>query len=226
MLTGIQNLHPWLMLAVAAAILGIFTAAELLRKYAHTRIEFTRKLVHVSAGLITLSFPFLFTSHWSVLILSLGFLVLLFLSQRYHFLDAVNAIRRKSFGSLAYPVIIYVCFWIYEQTGAVLYYYLPLLIFIISDPLAAFAGMKTKWIPYRIGKDAKTIAGSLAFLCSAFLLAGGFFVFHEELPIAHVILYSLALAAGTTLAEAVSPWGLDNLFVPLSALAILHLLNL
>jgi len=226
MLTGIQNLQPWLMLGVVAAIVVIFAVAEALRKYAHIKIEATRKFVHISAGLITLSFPYLFTSHVSVLVLSAGFLFLLLLSQRYHFLDSVNAIRRRSFGSLAYPVIIYVCFWMYLQKDNLLFYYLPLIIFIISDPLAAFVGMKTKWIPYRLGKDAKTVAGSLAFLVSSFLLAGGVLVVYEQLPFASVVSCSLLLAAGTTLAEAVSPWGLDNLFIPLSALVILHLLNL
>jgi phytol kinase len=226
MLAEIQNLQPWLMLAVIIAVLAIFTIAEMLRKYVKARIEVTRKFVHVSAGMITLTFPYLFTSHLSVLILSLGFLALLVFSRRYHFLESVNAIRRKSFGSLAYPVIIYICFLVYLQTGNPLSYYLPLLIFIISDPLAAFFGMRTKWIPYRIGKDSKTVAGSLAFLISSFLLSACLLVSRQEYAIPNAVSYSLFLAAGATITEAASPWGLDNLLVPLSTLAILHLLNI
>lgn len=225
MLSSIQYLQPWLMLAVAAAILVVFTTAEVLRKYTTAPIEVTRKFVHIIAGLITLSFPWLFSSHVSVLILSLGFLVLLLISQRYHFLDSINGIRRKSFGSLAYPVIIYICFWVYQQKDDLLFYYLPLFIFIVSDPLAAFFGMKTKWMPYRLGKDSKTVAGSLAFLASSFLVAGSLLIFQQQFSVINALPYALLLAAGSTLTEAASPWGLDNLFVPLSVLGILYLLN-
>lgn len=226
MIAEIKNLQPWLMLAVIIAILLVFTIAEMLHKYPRTNIETTRKFVHISAGLVTLSFPYLFPSHFPVLILSSGFLVFLLLSRRYHFLNSVNGIRRKSFGSLAYPVIIYICFLAYLQTGHLLSYYLPLLVFIISDPLAAFFGIRTKWLPYRPGKDSKTVAGSLAFLVSSFILTGCLLAFRHELTITSVLLYSLLLAVVATLTEAASPWGLDNLLVPLSLLAVLHLLNI
>lgn len=225
MLSTIQHLQPWLMLAVIAVILVIFAIAELLRKYVRTPIEVTRKFVHICAGLVTLGFPWLFSSHLSVLILTALFLALLLLSRRYHFLDSINAIRRKSFGSFVYPLIIYICFWVYRQKDDVLFYYLPLIIFIISDPLAAFFGIKTRWIPYRIGKDSKTVAGSLAFMISSFLLACALLIFQRHLAILYALPCALLLAAGSTLTEAVSPLGLDNLFVPLSILVILHLLN-
>lgn len=217
-----HDLRPGLMLAAATAVLAIFVVAECMRRYARAKAEVTRKCVHVCAGLITLAFPYLFPSHYSVLLLCAGFLLLLLISRRYHFLDSVNAIRRRSFGSIVYPVIIYLCFLVYTQTGDLLFYYLPLLIFIICDPLAALAGMRTGWLPYRLGGDPKTVAGSLAFFISASILSVLLLVLVGNIGVMAALPYALLIAAAATLAEAVSPVGLDNLLVPLSILAVLY----
>lgn len=212
--------------AVSGCILLIFTISELLKKYLGLRTEVTRKFVHVSAGIITLLFPFLFQAQMPVLILSFGFLLLMLASMRYRFLDSVNGIERKSLGSLAYPVIIYTCFLIYLQKQDIVYYFLPLGIFIICDPLAAFFGMKLKWKPYTIWNDQKTVAGSLAFFASACVLCVLFLSMNTSIVPGTTLMYSCILAGGATAAEAASPFGLDNLFVPLTALAILLLLDI
>jgi dolichol kinase len=220
-----KNLNYQQLFEVTITVLVIFVLAEFIRKQFKIKTEVTRKFAHISTGAVTLLFPYLFTSHISVLILSIGFLTLLILSQRFNFLNSINDIQRKSFGSLAYPVIIYACFYFYTQKGDLIYYFIPLLIFIICDPLAAFVGLKTKWVPYRMGKDSKTIAGSLAFLISSFLLTFFLVTYHQRAGISYAIFISGIMALVTTFAEAASPLGLDNLFVPLSSLLTLELLN-
>jgi phytol kinase len=220
------RLYPLRILAVISLVLLVFAVAEILRKFAGTRVEVTRKFVHIVAGLITLSFPYLFISHFSILILLACFVLLLLSSRGYQFLESVNAIKRRSLGSFAYPFTIYACFVVYTVKASLIYYNLPLLVFILCDPLAAFVGIQTKWKPYRIGTDTKTLGGSLAFLFGSFLLATFFLFFYEQLPVTTILLYSIIISVVASFAEAISPFGLDNLIVPLSMLLLLDLLGI
>jgi dolichol kinase len=212
------------MLAVAVTIVGVFLVAEWLRLRFRVCTEATRKFVHIAAGTITLRFPHIFTSQLSVLILSIGFAGLLTLSKRWKTLNSVNAIDRKSWGSLAYPAVVYLCFASYMSHANLLMYYLPLLIFILCDPLAAWIGLRTRWIPYRVWHDGKTVGGSLAFLTAALIISIVGLSLATELQPATTVAYAAAIALATTVAEAASPFGLDNLFVPVTALIMLILM--
>ncbi len=220
-----KNLNYLHIFEITIIVLVIFVLAESIRRRFNIKTEATRKFAHVSTGAVTLFFPYLFTSHISVLILSTGFLILLIFSQQFNFLNSINNIQRKSFGSIAYPVVIYVCFYFYSQKNDLIYYFIPLLIFIICDPLAAFVGLETKWFPYRIWKDSKTVAGSLAFLIASFLITFFLLTYLQRTEISYAIFISGIMALVTTFAEAASPLGLDNLFVPLSSLLTLELLT-
>lgn len=220
-----NNLNVLSMVIVAAVILALFGISEMLRQLSNWPAERTRKLVHIIAGLVALSFPYLFSSPASVLILSATFLLFILLSLKFGLLNSVNAIPRRSFGSIVYPLIISICFVVYAWQGLLIYYYLPLLIFIICDPLAAFVGMRRPWKPFRVGKDVKTVSGSISFLLGSFPLILWQLYLFTNIPTSRNILYSGILALSTTLAEAVSPWGLDNLSVPLTAISLLYLLN-
>ena len=90
----------------AGSFLALFGIAELLYHYAKVYIEITRKVVHIGTGLITLSFPLVLTTHWSVLILTISFVVILVISKKFNLLKSINGIRRSSRGSILYPIII------------------------------------------------------------------------------------------------------------------------
>jgi len=160
-----------------------------------------------------------------VLALAGSFFMLLVISKYFKFLNSINAINRPSYGSITYPVAIYLCFIVFKSSGQVLYYYVPLIIFIISDPLAALVGIQTKWRPYTIYNERKTVGGSLAFLTSAFLLTYGIVYYNIEAEWYEVVFYSLTIACVSTVAEAISYKGLDNLLVPVACIITLYLLN-
>ncbi|MBX9450243.1 MAG: hypothetical protein KL787_11230 [Taibaiella sp.] len=96
---------------LAACFLGLFVIAEVIYRLFHVKAEYTRKLVHTGTGLLALLFPVLLSSHWAVLILCAAFALILTISLQYKFLPSINAIERRSVGSLAYPAaVLYLLF--------------------------------------------------------------------------------------------------------------------
>ncbi|HEU4495912.1 MAG TPA: phosphatidate cytidylyltransferase [Flavobacterium sp.] len=205
----------------------LFSALFLISEISYHSLKFkaeaTRKLVHFVSGILCLSFPFYLNNHWSVLALCLGFLVLLFGSQKLEMLKSVNSIGRKSYGSLLFPVAVYCCFLAFQyHDDNKAYFYLPVLILAVCDPLAALAGKKYPYGKYRNGEDFKTIIGSLAFFISCFLIVSSSF-YHTGASSAEMLSDSLAVSALATLSEAYCKKGTDNLFVPLAVIGVLHL---
>jgi phytol kinase len=193
------------------SFLALFGIAELLYHKLHVKAENSRKFVHAVTGVLTLLFPVMINNLWLVLLLCLGFLIVLIASLRFNLIKSINAIDRRSYGTLTYPIAIFGCYLAYEYTGNnFTYYYLPILTLAFCDPLAAIFGRR--W-PYGKIKN-KTIVGSSAFFVSAFILA---FLMHRS------VVNALLIALFSTIAEAVTPHGLDNLTIPGSVLLVLFI---
>src|SRR5438309_317623 len=92
---------------LASSFLALFGVAEVLYHFFKVRAEFTRKIVHVGTGLLSLLFPLMLSNHWYVLFLCASFGLILVLSLKFNLLKSINAIDRESVGSLAYPVSVY-----------------------------------------------------------------------------------------------------------------------
>ncbi len=215
---------------LSGAFLSLFVVAEVLYHSFKVKAELTRKLVHFGTGILSLSFPLLLSKHWFVLALCASFALILISSLRFNLLKSINAIDRKSYGSLCYPIAVYSCFliqsWYGKQSnfyGGYLIYYLPLLILAISDPLAALVGKRWSWLPYKVGIGTKTMSGSLAFFGSAlFISIGAFFAFQISLSFELLVGSCVLIAAITAVSESVSRNGFDNLFIPLSGSTVVY----
>jgi len=214
---------------LSLCFLSLFGLGELMYHKFKVRAEFTRKLIHFGTGILTLLFPILLTSHWWVLFLCSSFAVLLIASMKFNFLKSINAIDRVSIGSILYPVSVYSCYLTFDYYGyQYVYFYLPILLLAICDPLAALFGKKWPVGKYSLGKHSKTLMGSSAFMCSAFILIIGFQVISDSqwYPTSLGLFASaLIVAFISTLAEALSGKGIDNLTIPLSALGTMIMLN-
>lgn len=215
---------------LAGAFLSLFALAELIYHYFKVKAELTRKFVHFGTGILSLLFPLMLSNHWFVLALCASFALILITSLKFNLLKSINAIDRKSYGSLCYPLAVYSCFliqsWYGEQSnfyGGYLIYYLPLLILAISDPLAALIGKRWSWLPYKVGIGTKTMSGSLAFFGSALLISiAAFFAFQISLSFELLVGSCLLIAGITAVSESVSRNGFDNLFIPLSGSIVVY----
>lgn len=214
----------WNILWLSACFLGLFGISEAIHRTTKAKVEYTRKLVHFGTGVLTLMFPIFLTSSWSVLLLCASFAIILLFSLKYNFLPSINAIDRESHGSILYPVAVYSCFLLYQSHGNdLMFFYAPILVLAIADPMAALFGKRWPLGKFSIGKESKTFMGCGAFLVSAFVvLVGLAFLFNGG--ISFNIAYQLLLTAiGAMFIEAVSGKGIDNLTIPLTVVGCLSL---
>jgi len=208
-------------LTLMATFLTIFGSAEFFYHQFNLRVEWSRKYVHCAAGLMTLLFPVMLGSHWLVLMMSVCFAVILFFSKKLNLLKSIHNIERKSKGAILYPIAIYFCFLMYDLVDLGIFFYLPVLIMAVSDPVAALCGKRFPRGNYQIGSAHKTVVGSGAFMISAFMICFGVFSLLWQLPFYLMITCSIGIAVATTVVEAVSGNGSDNITIPACVLFIL-----
>jgi dolichol kinase len=207
-------------LILSGYFLLLFGFAEWLFYKFKWKPENTRKIVHFGTGILTFLFPVMLSHHLWVLLLCSSFAVLLLLSMKFNFLNSINGVDRITWGSLCFPLAVYLCFIANVYYNDSLYFYLPMLVLAISDPAAALVGKATGWCPYQVWGQSKTIGGSLAFFISAILLGAGFHLGfnHDTLQSKGMAIVIMALV--TTAVEAVSTKGWDNVSIPLSVIGM------
>lgn len=216
-------------LVLAGCYILLFVVGELLYHIFRVKAELTRKLVHMGTGMLALLFPVMLDNHWFVLLLCAAFAWILILSIRHDLLKSIHAIDRKSVGSLVYPVAVYACYLVFIcQDKQYIYYYMPILVLAISDPVAGLSGKKWPVGSYRIAGAKKTVLGSGMFFLSAVLVILGCWYFLYSAP-QNTGLFMLGVsltALLATVSEAVSRNGLDNLSIPAAVLLGLFLTKL
>ena len=210
---------------VGIGLLLIFN--ELVYRRLNPTGEITRKFAHFVSVLATVPFPYIFPSHWYILVLALLFATILFITRNGKQLKSIHDVKRKSIGSYLLPLSIYITFLISNLTENKFIYILPMLILAISDPMAAILGINIKAYNGRIklfGKKLnKTWLGSGAFLASSFVISIIALYFHRGVFDLKTFWLAMAVAATTMFAELISWRGSDNLRIPLSAVLILVL---
>ena len=206
---------------LAVVFLFLFTTAEIAYHKYKVKTELTRKYVHLATGLLTLMFPQMIENHWLVLFLCASFLAILILSLKLNKLPSINAVKRKTVGSLLYPFIVYGCFLIYRHYDEFVFYYIPILILAICDPIAGLSGKTWPIGKYNIFGKTKTLLGSGAFLISSFLTSFILLMSVSKAPLFEALLLSVIISLITTVAEAFSHGGYDNLTIPGTTVLIL-----
>lgn len=214
---------------LASSFLVLFGIAELLYHKLKVKVELTRKLVHTGTGLLTLLFPVMLGDHWLVLLLCSSFALILITSLKFDLLRSINAIERESVGSIAYPVSVYGCYLVFDYFNhQYIYFYLPILILAICDPIAALTGKKWPMGKYKVGKDNKTMMGSTMFFISAFILCTIVFIALSKINrgeniIPKIILHASIIAFISSISEALSRRGYDNITIPSAVLISLFI---
>ena len=222
---------------LALSFLALFALGEVLYHYLKIGVEWTRKCVHIGTGVLTLLFPILLQNHWLVLVLCASFAIILFLSLRFNMLKSINAIERKSWGSLYYPLSVYCCFLIYQwfeqhyhAPYALLIFYIPILLLAICDPLATYFGSNFPLKKFTLNAGTKSMGGALGFICGAILVTTTAFLVFQITFDAYFVLSVLFISISTTTAEFFGSKGSDNLFIPFTGIlatlvSFLYLLN-
>lgn len=205
-------------------------AVQWLARYYHLHAEVARKCIHVGIGLYALSFPWLFTATWQVVITcSLAILLFILIRSLPTLKEGLGAglykVGRYSYGELLFALSVILLFPV-AQANKILYI-LPLIILTLSDAAAALVGINYGKNLYLIRKGSKSWEGTTFFLLSSLLLSLLSLILLTEVSRPAIVLIAFIIAIFASLLEAFSWRGLDNLFVPVGVYLLLkHLLNM
>lgn len=219
-------MNPWLgMVVVAASFAVLMGAVRLATRHRSVHPESSRKLVHFGMGLVTLALPWLFREPWAVWVLNSAFIATLgalrFVAPlRQHLGGILDSVERKSWGEFYFPIAVAIVFTLAHQQRAA--YVGSLLVLTLADAVAALVGVRYGERKYRTDDGVKSLEGSLAFFIVAVLSAFMPLKWMTTETLPHVVVAAVSVGVLATLVEAVSWRGLDNLFLPLATLVVLH----
>lgn len=206
---------------ISIIFLLFFAIAEIMRKH-ETEAEVTRKFVHFAGAFVTIFFPFILKSHWSVLVLAVGFAAIMILTKQFGLLQSIHAVKRKSDGAIYHPIAIYLCFLYSQFLNQPWFYVISVLILAISDATAALVGKTygNKEYIVEVG-TRKSFEGSFTFFVTAFLITHLVLLLSNSLGRLESVLVAVLISLIMTIFEAISLKGADNLFIPLGAMFVL-----
>lgn len=200
--------------------LSLFSTTEFLYHRGKFPVETTRRLVHIITGAIALTFPLFLKDFWQAATLCISFLGLMALSERNGWFKSITGVDRRSKGSWLFAFIVLICFGIYSMNSDPKFYYLPIMLLTLADPVASYIGKKTRYRPYRILDHEKTVGGSTAFFITCAILLTMFYLDTMTMNMIFlIILYAFIL----TLVEACSINGWDNFTVPIVSILLLYI---
>ena len=213
--------EPWigigLVMATFAALLGVFSIIGPL-----LQPEVLRKGLHISMGLTTLSFPWLFETPWPVVLVAaastvafVGFRSQLTLFRRLAV--AMQRIKRVSVGEYCFVAGTCIVF-VLAQDDPVLYC-IPMLLLTLADSAAALVGTAWGRHRYLTMGDYKTLEGSAAFFLVAFACIAVPLAWFTPASNPESLAVAALIAFAVTVLEAAVGGGFDNLLVPLGAFA-------
>ena len=191
-------------LAIFLIIFGFYISVEKFKLKFKIDPEYTRKIAHILSGLGAIIFSGVISKN-EFIFLTFVFLIIFIASYKYNIFKSFHLIKRKSYGEIFYPLsLIVLALFLYDQR---LYFMIGILLLAISDAVAGLVGRL-------FAKDKKTDIGSLAFFIVSFAILLLGFGFVDALLIAIILV----------VVERISPYGFDNLTIPLSYLVMFSFL--
>jgi len=193
--------------------------------------EKARKLVHITIAIYASTWAFYLKPQVIVLI-SLILIVSVVFAQKKRILKSMKSVGRVTYGEIWYPIGIGVSALLFHNPYI---YMIAILHMGLADGLAAVVGkgMGKNARKYKIAGTTKSIAGSLVFFATSFIIYFGFWeIFADQSALyASAILISLVSISSAllvTITEVIAPKGSDNIIVPIIAgtLAILPTLQI
>jgi dolichol kinase len=201
-------------------LFGMLGAAEGLRKWRGYPVDFTRKIVHIAAGM-TAWLLLLFRTLPMALIPPVSFIFINLLSYRKGLFQSMETGERGNLGTIYFPIsfsILTILLW--EHRVLLVATMMPLT---WGDALAAVVGQRLGRRKFQIMGSTRSLEGSLAFWIVAWVATAVPLVLLPGTPHPgwNGVLVSFGVATAAAIVEACTPWGLDNITVPAaSALAL------
>lgn len=207
-----------------AGILLILLIAELLRNKKILKGEYLRKFVHIAAGTFIAFWPWLIGRR-TIEIIALLMICVMIVNRYTRFFNYHGRPHRITYGDYFLAAAIFISALISHNK---IFFALAILEVALADGLAAIAGigLGKKW-EYKVLDSKKTLIGSMIFwITSATILTAGLLAAHDYFSFKDYYYLLLLLPPGLTALENISPFGLDNLLIPVVLIAILRSVQL
>ena len=211
------------MLTLILSLFGVFlilVASEYLWQNRVLRGERARKFVHVLVGMFVASWPW-YMSWRQIQLVSIVFLVTVWLSKRYKLFHALQSVRRRTLGEATFALGIGLCALL---TTNKIFFAVAIMHMALADAAAALVGKiyGYRW-RYTVMGQVKTVIGSMAFwLVSLWILGVGLLFSADLLSYQNYVLALLFIPPLVTFIESLAPWGLDNALVPVAVILVLN----
>lgn len=216
-------MNNWLGLLICVTyIFGLIGAAEALRRWRGYSSSFTRKVIHIGVGMLSWALHFLFDTPWFFIAACVAFMILNLLDWRYGFFAAMASSDRSNLGTVYFPLaagVVAFIFW--DRPPLMVAALMPLT---WGDGLAPVIGQLYGRRNYHVYTSTRTLEGSAGFFVAGFLftwltlwLVNG----PPALAPSQALWPALVTTSVTTLVEAISIWGVDNLTITAAAVLIL-----
>jgi len=214
----------WLAIVISYVyVFAVIGVGEGLRRWRGYSTEFTRKIVHIGVGMWAFGTVFLFEHWYFAIIPPVSFMILNYISYRGEIFKSVELGEKGNLGTIYFPIsfaIIICLFW--ERSNLLVASLMPMT---WGDALAAILGRRYGRRKYSLLGSTRSVEGSLAMFLFSWLSTFLALLLLPPLDWQTSLLYSLAVAVFATLVEALSPWHIDNLTVPLLPAALLYLMT-
>ena len=222
----------WGLLLSVALILSCLIASFLVARHGRKAFgdlcpEIARKIVHIGVSNWFFIYCHVFESDlWPIIGLA-GFAVInavMNMSGGLHVLMGQESTKRN-WGLVQYPISIIILIMLrHFGVGDMVCVGCGVLGMGYGDGLASIVGMKvsSKNLP---GKTRKTVAGSITMACITFVVVFLLNIFYKQgVEMAKLVLVSLLAGVCASFVEAYTPFGLDNISVPLTIYLIAGLI--
>lgn len=198
----------------------VLVLSELIRRLGRFKTEFTRKFVHIGVSHWWLVAMFLIKDMCYAIIPPVVFVLLNYYSYKKDLIKSMERGKDSSdLGTVYFPIsliLIILLTWNGGFLGGDLKYLgaLGVLIMGYGDGFAAIIGENFGRRKYKIFSNQKSLEGSIAMFSFAFIVSSiimGNFISFE----ANIFRISFVIAVFAALIEAITPYGFDNLTVPI-----------
>lgn len=208
-----------LLLSYVFIFLGIIVGGILL-KFNVLSNESSRKFIHIYVGNWWIAAMIMFDSAWIASIGPISFVVINYISYKKQLFKGMERGNQSSndlgtvYYALSLVILTVITFWDkqYAYIGAI-----GILIMAYGDGLAAVIGKKYGKRIYQIGNVHKSLEGSMTMFLASCCVSVILIMIFTTLSIPAVFGISIIISTGATLLEAYTPYGYDNLTVPLGA---------
>jgi phosphatidate cytidylyltransferase len=198
-------------LAYSIGFLIVLFTGEAIQYLLRMRSEYSRVISHMITGFMCIFMIRFFSSGVYIILFCIQSAAFIYASKKLKLLNGLNGVQRNTDGGtyfFAGIIIAYAISGILKERSL---FILPVLVMTFCDPAASMTGMNLGGSHNRFGK---TLAGSAAFLVSAFGILFAGLIFYLDMNTATALIIALCLSLLSAVAEYLSGSGLDNITVP------------